>query len=180
VIETKEGPAKAIVVVVESECQALNSLGVLLSSAGYDARLFSSGEEFLANPYIRTAACLISDADLRGMSGIDLLRRIEAQGIKLPCILLAGSGETDWLPLCLAEGVRFLFPKPILGVELLAAVAVVTNSFRTSGRIGFARALRHAVGDLRKFICFQWRPFFLDSPGNTPLRRIWGNGKGSL
>jgi two-component system, LuxR family, response regulator FixJ len=89
-----------------------------LSSAGYDARLFSSGEEFLANPYIRTAECLISDIDLRGMSGIDLLRRIEAQGIKLPCILLAGSGKTDRLHFYFAEGVRFLFPKPILGVEL--------------------------------------------------------------
>src|ERR1700735_1466783 len=44
------GHAERTVEVVAGDCRSLKSLGDLLVRAGYDARLFSSAEEFLAGP----------------------------------------------------------------------------------------------------------------------------------
>jgi CheY-like chemotaxis protein len=107
--------------------------------------LFSSGVEFLANPDIRNTQCFISDIGMSGMNGIELLRRMKAQGMEVPCVLLTGRDDTDTVLFCRTEGARFLLPKPIIGPELLAAVSLVTNCLSFSRRIGFVDALRSAV-----------------------------------
>jgi CheY-like chemotaxis protein len=139
------GSAKVTVVVVDDDLRDLKTLGDLLHSAGYDARLFSSGEEFLASPGIRTTRCLISDIGMPGVNGIELSRRIKAQGMEIPCILFTGCDEAHTVLFCRTEGARFLLTKPIVGPELLAAVSLVTNSPSSSEQIGFVDALRSAV-----------------------------------
>jgi FixJ family two-component response regulator len=142
------GPARTIVVVVDGDRRVLKSLGDLLTSAGYDARVFSSAEQFLASPGIRATSCLIC-----GVGGIDLMCRIKAEGKELPCILLTDRDESDTVLFCRTGGAKFLFPKTILGPELLAAVALVTSRLGVSRRIGFADALAgSAVGHLRAFL----------------------------
>ena len=123
---------RTTVAVVDGECRSLKSLGDLLASAGYDARLFSSAEEFLAGPGIRATACLIC-----GVSGIDM-SRIKAEGMELPCILLTDRDDPDTVLFCRTGGAKFLFPKPILGPELLAAISLVTDRPGVSRRTGFA------------------------------------------
>jgi FixJ family two-component response regulator len=145
------GSAKVTVVVVDDDLRVLKALGDLLDPAGYDARLFSSGQEFLACPDVRNARCLISDIGMPGMNGIELLRRIKAQGMDLPCILLTDRDETETVLFCRTEGARFLLPKPIIGQELLAAVSLVINRLSSSQRIGFVDALRSAVSRARAF-----------------------------
>ena len=86
---------KAIVAIVDDEGRVLKSLGNLLSSAGYDVRLFSSAENFLASPDIEISGCFISDIRLPGMSGIELLRRVNAMETKLPGILLTDRFTAD-------------------------------------------------------------------------------------
>ena len=132
---------RTVVAVVDGECRSLKSLGDLLASAGYDARLFSSAEEFLAGPGIRATACLIC-----GVSGIDLMSRIRAEGMELPCILLTGRDDPGTVLFCRTGGAKFLFPKPILGPELLAAISLVTN------RPGVSRRTGLAVSHLRAFL----------------------------
>jgi FixJ family two-component response regulator len=147
------GPSRTIVAVVDGDCRALKSLGDLLASAGYDARLFSSAEEFLAGPAIQATGCLICAVDLSGVSGIDLMSRIKAEGMELPGILLTDRDDPDTVLFCRAGGAKFLFPKPILGPELLAAVALVTNRLGVSRRTGFADSLAgRAVSYLRAFL----------------------------
>jgi DNA-binding response OmpR family regulator len=147
------GPARPMVVVVDGDCRVLKSLGDLLASAGYDARLFSSAEEFLASPGIRATGCLICAVDLSGVSGIDLICRIKAEGMELPCILLTDRDEPDTVLFCQTGGAKFLFPKPVLGPELLTAVALVTKRPGVSRRLGFADSLvGRAAGHLRPFL----------------------------
>ena len=139
------GSAKATVAVVVDDLRDLETLGDLLDSAGYDARLFSSGEEFLASPDIRTTRCLISGIGTSCVNGIELSRRIKAQGMEIPCILLTGRDEGRTVLFCRTEGARFLLAKPIVGPELLAAVSMVTNSPGSSEQIGLVDALRSAM-----------------------------------
>jgi FixJ family two-component response regulator len=122
--------AKAIVVVVDDDMRVLRSLGNLLSSAGYDARLFSAVEDVLTSPDIKSAGCFIADIGIPDVSGLDVLRRINATGMELPCILLTRNSvmDRDTVTFCRTRGAKFLFRKPVNGPELLAAVALLTSS----------------------------------------------------
>jgi two-component system, LuxR family, response regulator FixJ len=96
--------AKAIVLVVDNDRRVLRSVGNLLSSAGYDARLFSAGEDVLTSPDIKSAGCFLADIGMSDVSGLDVLRRINATGMELPCILLTDNAEMDTLTFCRTKG----------------------------------------------------------------------------
>jgi FixJ family two-component response regulator len=122
--------ANTIVVVVDDDRQVLISLGSLLSSAGYDARLFSAAEDVLTSLDIKSAGCFIADIGLPGVSELDVVRRINATEMELPCILLTRNSEMDrdTVTFCRTKGAKFLFQKPVKGPELLAAVVFLTSS----------------------------------------------------
>ncbi len=148
---------KAIVAIVDDDWRVLQSLGNLLSSAGYDVRLFSSAENFLASPDIEISGCFISGIRMPGVSGIELLRRVNAKETKLPGILLTDCSEADAVLFCRAEGARFIFHKPPEGPELLAAVALLTSSLKH--RPEPAAASRSPISG-------NWRDLWGRFPGN--------------
>jgi DNA-binding response OmpR family regulator len=70
---------------------------------------------------------LITDHDMRGLSGLDLLRRVRARLLDLPAILISGNmpwDETDLLEL-LPPGAAL--EKPFSMATLLAKVRVILN-----------------------------------------------------
>jgi FixJ family two-component response regulator len=56
----------------------------LVRSLGYNALTFSSAEEFLES--VETTACLISDVQMPGLSGVELQARLIADGRSTPII----------------------------------------------------------------------------------------------
>jgi hypothetical protein len=79
---------------------------------------------------------------------MDRLRQVHAIAIELPRILLADRNEMGTALFCRPEGARFLFSKPIVGPELLAAVALITGCPKVVQRIGFSDAAGRAMGQL--------------------------------
>lgn len=60
----------------------------LVFSLGWDARVFSSAEEFLASSYVEQTTCLITDVVMPGMSGVDLHDRLLELGRAPPTVLM--------------------------------------------------------------------------------------------
>jgi hypothetical protein len=116
---------------------SLETLGEFLDSAGYDARLFLSLEKCLASVEIKAAGCFITG-------------QVNAVGIKAPCILLAERNEIDTMAFCSTGDARFLFSKPIVGPELLAAVALITGCPAVVQRIGFAEIVACVTGLMKR------------------------------
>ena len=52
---------RPIVVAVDDDRRVLDSLAMLMESAGYTPQSFTSAEEFLQSPALATAACVIAD-----------------------------------------------------------------------------------------------------------------------
>lgn len=118
-----------VVAVVDDDQGILRSLEYLLESADYAARLFTSGAELLASGALPEIDCLISDIDMPGMDGFELLRQVHAARPNLPVILITGYPDTlKRLPPLGGSNPRF-FTKPFQGPELLAAV---TDALRIS------------------------------------------------
>jgi FixJ family two-component response regulator len=118
-----EGSSAPIVAVVDDDQSVLRSLEYLLESADYAVRLFVSGKQLVDSGCLPRIDCLISDIDVPGMEGFDLLRQVHAARPGLPIILITGYPDTlKRLPGLGGNSPRF-FTKPFQGPELLAAIS---------------------------------------------------------
>jgi FixJ family two-component response regulator len=117
-----ERPAGLVVAVVDDDQSILRSLQDLFESADYPVRVFTSGAALLDSGCLGGIACLISDVDMPGMDGFELLRQVHEARPGLPVILITAYPETlNRLPRS-DEGSPRVFIKPFDGEELLTAV----------------------------------------------------------
>lgn len=118
--------------VVDDDHSILQSLAYLLESADYSVRLFASGTELLASGAVAEIACLVSDIDMPGLDGFELLRQVHAIRPNLPTVFITGYPDRlARLPEFLEVSPR-VFIKPFQGRELLGAVQ---DAVSTGGRV---------------------------------------------
>lgn len=115
-------PSGCIVAVVDDDRSVLRSLKYLLESSDYGVRLFASGTELIQSDCLEQVDCLISDIDMPGMDGFELLRRVQATRPGLPIILITGYPDTLKRLPSRGRGDPRVFTKPFAGPDLLAAV----------------------------------------------------------
>ena len=119
-----------IVAAVDDDPRILRSLESLLDSADYGARLFTSANALLDSGCLPQIDCLISDIDMPGMDGFELLRRVHAARPGLPTILITGYPDRLKRLPPLAGCPPRLFTKPFKGTEFLAALREAMCGFR--------------------------------------------------
>ncbi|MGC1712006.1 MAG: response regulator [Methyloceanibacter sp.] len=73
--------------IVDDDESVRESTKALVRSLGYSARTFSSAEEFLESEPGETN-CLILDIQMGGLSGVELLERLIAEGRHTPVIFV--------------------------------------------------------------------------------------------
>lgn len=116
-------PLKApVIAVVDDDESVREALGNLLMSMGLEVQAFGSAEEFLASAYCHSAACLVSDIQLPGMGGLELQRRIVADGNTLPIILITAFPQDHVRRQAEQHGAVALLAKPFDGSRMVDCV----------------------------------------------------------
>jgi FixJ family two-component response regulator len=114
-------PSDFLVAVVDDDQSILLSLEYLLESADYSVRVFASASALLDSGCLPDVDCLISDIDMPGIDGFELIRLVHAARPGLPAILITGYPDTlKRLPP--VQNNPQIFTKPFQGPQLLAAV----------------------------------------------------------
>ena len=100
---------------VDDDQSVLRALEYLLESADHAVRLFRSGAELLDSGCLPIIDCLISDIDMPGIDGFELLRRVQAMRPGLPTILITGyPGDVESIAAARRSHHR-IFTKPFQG-----------------------------------------------------------------
>ena len=119
-----------VVAVVDDDHGILQSLEYLLESADYGVRLFVSAAALLESGSLAQIDCLISDVDMPGTDGFELVRQVHSTRPQLPIILITGYPDRLTRLPALAGSKPRLFTKPFQGHELLEAVSDALRSAR--------------------------------------------------
>jgi FixJ family two-component response regulator len=111
-----------VIAVVDDDQGILKSLEYLLESANFSVCLFTSASELLESGSLREVDCLISDIDMPGIDGFELMQLIAEQRPGLPTILITGYPDRiQWMP-AHGSGKPRTFTKPFQGQQLLQAI----------------------------------------------------------
>jgi FixJ family two-component response regulator len=113
------------IAVVDDDLRVVESLINLLASCGYKAEGYGSAEEFLDSGGLQKGSCVITDVEMRQMSGLGLLHHIKSTASSLPVIIITGKPSEKSEAFYLEKGAVGFFRKPVDGdalVDLLKRV----------------------------------------------------------
>jgi FixJ family two-component response regulator len=113
------------IAVIDDDLRVLESLINLLASCGYRAEGYCSAEDFLESGGVQKSSCVITDVEMRQMSGLGLLQHITSAASSLPVVIITGKPSEKSQSFYLQKGAVGFFRKPVDGdalVDLLKAV----------------------------------------------------------
>jgi FixJ family two-component response regulator len=78
---------RGALVIVDDDPHVLNALRFAFEIEGYEVKTYTAGEEALGAPFV-SAACIIVDENLPGLSGVETASQLRARGVDIPIILI--------------------------------------------------------------------------------------------
>lgn len=112
--------AAATVYVIDDDPGIRNYLAALTKSKGFESQTFATGDEFLAyaEKHVPLTGCAIVDVKLPGMSGIELMQKLNERELKLPVIVITGFAEVPLAVEAMKSGAVTFLEKPFQDQDL--------------------------------------------------------------
>jgi FixJ family two-component response regulator len=110
------------IAVIDDDDRVLESLQNLLASCGYKAETYSSAELFLTSGALSRTSCIITDVEMRRMSGLGLLQHVRSRQSDVPVIIITGKPSENSETFYLGRGANGFFRKPIDGDAILTRI----------------------------------------------------------
>jgi FixJ family two-component response regulator len=104
---------RTLISVVEDDQPFRESMRKLMTVLGYTVEAFSSAADFLKSPLVTETACLVTDVQMPGMSGIELHRHLVDTGQAIPTILVTAYPDEKSRNRALMDGVVCYLSKPV-------------------------------------------------------------------
>ena len=110
------------VFIVDGNQAARQSVAAIITREGWRQETFASAEEFLAHPVELAPGCLILDASLPGLSGLELQKRAAVKCSHIPAIFLSANSDIPTTVEAMKAGAQEFLTRPFRDSELLSAV----------------------------------------------------------
>ena len=115
------------IAVIDDDPRVLESLVNLLSSFGYSAQTYKSAEQFQKSGTLSRTSCIITDVEMRQMSGLGLLQYLENSNCTVPVIIITGKPLQRSETFYVENGAIGFFRKPVDGDALLELIGSVCS-----------------------------------------------------
>lgn len=102
-----------VVLVTDDNAVTARCVGCLVKRLGFNTVFASDGNEALSHLADQPFAAVISDVDMPGMNGIQLLQNVHQIYPAMPVILMSASWNEERLNLARASAARATLEKPV-------------------------------------------------------------------
>jgi FixJ family two-component response regulator len=117
-----------MIAVVDDEESVRKAVVRLLQVAGYTARGFVSGYDFLQNWPENRPDCLLLDLQMFDLSGTEVQKALNRSGAPFPVIIITAKDVPDVREQCLRQGAVAYLSKPLDTTVLLNALELALDS----------------------------------------------------
>jgi len=121
-VDAATSPPPLTVFVIDDDSDMRDMMREFLVAVGRPVEVFESGEAFLAAYRGDRKGCLIVDATLPGISGLQVLERLRNARHNLPSIMITGWGDISMAVEAMKAGAMDFIEKPVRHEDLLAAI----------------------------------------------------------
>jgi FixJ family two-component response regulator len=132
-----------LIFIIDDDASLRESLRNLIQSVGLRVQAFTSAQEFLRSNRPDVPSCLVLDVRLKGLSGLDLQKRMAEADIEIPIIFMTGHGDIPMTVTAMKAGAVEFLTKPFRDQDLLDAIQQALERDRK------AREQRSNIEDLR-------------------------------
>ena len=108
--------------IVDDDAFVRDAIGDLMKSMGYRAFTFASAEEFLQSGRMEETACVITDLQMPGRSGLDLQSHLLAEGYRTPIIFITAFRKDNARTRALKAGAVAFLSKPFEEATLISSI----------------------------------------------------------
>ncbi len=126
------------IAIVDDDAELRPLLAGILKTAGFDARVFSSGDEFLKSGGPRSFSLVVTDLQMSGATGLDVLHACRAVEDPAEVLLMTGFASIQNAVQAMRLGAVDYLAKPVDPAELIHRVEKAAD----------ARALRREISAL--------------------------------
>ncbi|WP_316395651.1 response regulator FixJ [Bradyrhizobium sp. 33ap4] len=110
------------ILVIDDDDAMRDSLAFLLDISGFWVATHETAAEFLNDIASGPVDCVVSDIRMPGMSGLELMRKLKADRIDCPVVLITGHGDVSLAVEAMKAGAVDFIEKPFEDEVLLRAI----------------------------------------------------------
>jgi len=119
-----------VIAVVDDEESVCKAVVRVLQAAGFSARAFGSGAEFLESWHFDRPDCLILDLQMPGLSGTEVQQSLKMAGATFPIVIITAHDSPTLREECMGAGAAEYLCKPLDIRALVKAVSQVISPKR--------------------------------------------------
>ncbi len=124
-------PNKAQIHIVDDDEAVRDSLSFLLGAAGHAVKTFDSAAAFLDALGGMPVSCVVTDIRMPNVDGLELMRRLKAEGHLFPVIMMTGHGDVPLAVEAMKLGAFDFLEKPFDDDILIAAIGAALRHVET-------------------------------------------------
>ena len=144
-------PEESVIFIVDDDRHVREGVRSLLEADGRTVKDFASCEAFLEAYASTPKGCLLLDAYLPGMTGLELLKRLQHGDGRLPAIMITGKSDVAMAVQAMKSGASDFIEKPIGQDELLASVNRALEQSQDASKLsGWRNDAAERVGKLTR------------------------------
>ena len=125
-----------LVHLIDDDEDVRRALAFLLGTAGLAVKVYESASAFLEKCEDFQSGCIVSDVRMPGIDGVELLRRLQKKGARMPVVIMTGHADVPLAVSALKAGAVDFIEKPFPDDVLLQAIQAAFDREQEMGRAG--------------------------------------------
>jgi two-component system response regulator FixJ len=114
--------AEPVVHLIDDDESAREALAFLIDCAGFQVRTYESAVRFLDAVPTMDHGCIVTDVRMPELTGVELIGRLKALGVKDPVIVITGHADVPMAIQAMKAGVADFLEKPFGDDAILGAI----------------------------------------------------------